>query len=219
MRRAELYVCPIALAVSACMKIYPDPELPDVVVDWADTDCNPDAIVALSLVGVDTPTLRTDVDVACEAWKYTFADVARERFHVDGALWEDGEVVANHIYEVDLRSGVSDTAYLYFGEGGYFSFKVAWTFDLGSSCESVGANAVDIVFSVPEGVAFAYTAPCSTGMLRGFAPDGTYTVRAVATAAGIPVAVSPPTPELTWADYELMDIGTLVLSPCNGECL
>jgi len=217
LRRADLLA---VLALSGCMKIYPDPELPDAVVEWYPEDCNAGAIVALSLVGIDTPATRMDVDVACETGKHTFVDVARERFRVEGAVLEAGEITSTASYDIDLRDGLDDTAYLYFSLGVFDNYKVAWTFDMGATCESLGAESVMIAFAEPgQQDAFGWTASCDFGMYRGVVGEGTYTVRAIAMDSGTPVAVSPPTPAVTITFMNITDLGTLVMSPCAGECM
>src|ERR1051325_8713627 len=75
------------IALGGCMRIYPDPDLPDVEVSWTKDDCAPGTgDVVVSLVGVDTPSYRSDVTVACNTLKTTYNDVARERYRVEGQL-------------------------------------------------------------------------------------------------------------------------------------
>ncbi|MBL0219514.1 MAG: hypothetical protein IPQ07_37305 [Myxococcales bacterium] len=49
-----------ALGLTGCMRIYPDPELPDVTVLWGEQDCRDGTgNVAITLTGVDTPSTAT----------------------------------------------------------------------------------------------------------------------------------------------------------------
>jgi len=200
------------------MKIYPDPELPDVKVEWLDQDCENGSEVAVSLIGVDTPASRIDKVVACTDVTYTFVDVARERFRVEGELRDQaGEVFGNAQQDVDLRNGFDVTAFLYFGS--FDNFRVRWTFDMGASCQSLAADTVLIVFSNLDGqVAWGLELPCDLGVVSTTMPTGTYTVHAEATADSSTVALSPASAPLTIMPKGIADAGTLVLSPCGAMC-
>jgi hypothetical protein len=99
------------------MKIYPDPELPDIDVEWSEPDCDDGAVdVALSLIGVDDPALRQEQTIPCADLNATFADVSRQRHRIEARLLDGQGAELNMAeYEVDLRDGLDETAYLYFG--------------------------------------------------------------------------------------------------------
>ena len=190
------------------MRIYPDPELPDVDVEWLAEDCRAgDEMVYLALDGLDSTT-HIEMTVACTAVKATFEDVKRERFVIRGELRDaNGTTVTENEYEVDLRHGLDQTAYLYFGA--FDTFRVAWTFDMGASCASLGARDVEISFSDQ----FGYQFPCQFAGVSGSAPDGDFTVILRAkTAEGTPVAESQPV-DVTFDSQTLTDLGTLTLYP------
>lgn len=190
------------------MRIYPDPELPDVDVEWLAEDCRAgDEMVYLALDGLDSMT-HVERTVACTAVKATFEDVKRERFHIRGELRDaTGATITENEYEVDLRHGLDQTAYLYFGA--FDTFRVAWIFDMGATCAAVGARDVELSFSDQ----FGYQYPCEFGRLSGSAPDGDFTITLRAKDAdGMPVAESTPV-DVTLDSTKLTDLGTLTLYP------
>src|SRR5699024_7373056 len=97
--------------------------------------------------------------------------------------------------------------------GAYSNFRVAWTFDMGVSCDSLEAG-VSIAFSNPDGTpAFQSAVPCViTPFFGRFAP-GTYTVKLSAFDGAATVATSPESEEFELFDDELTDLGTMTLSP------
>lgn len=218
MRRAELAGCAAVLALASCMRIYPDPELPDVDVEWAERDCSDGAVnVALALIGVDDPALREELTTPCTDMKARFADVPRERHRIEATLLdEQGAVLDQATYEVDLRDGLDETAYLYFGD--LINYRVLWRFDMGASCAALAVDEVLIEFSSQQQLGFGRSEPCDFGMQFGIAPDGVFAVRAIALSNGVPVAASPETPELGFTSDGFTFIGTLVLSPCDADC-
>lgn len=219
MRRAELVTCAAVLALASCMKIYPDPELPDVDVEWSEPDCSDGAVnVALALIGVDDPTLREERTIPCADLKARFADVSRERHRIEATLLDaQGAELDMAEYEVDLRDGLDETAYLYFGD--FDNYRVLWMFDMGASCAALAVDEVVIEFSSQQQPGFSRSGPCEFGMQFGSAPEGVFAVRAIALSDGSPVAASPKTPELAFVPGMFTLIGTLVLSPCSADCL
>lgn len=189
------------------MRIYPDPELPDVSVEWLDQDCrNGDEMVTLTLDGMDSTT-HTELAVPCTDIKTVFKDVKRERFHIAGQLRDaSGQTISEAMYDVDLRDGLDETAFLYFGA--FDDFRVAWTFDSGATCASLGAREVQVTFEDQ----FAFTYPCELGSATGNAPDGDFTVRLRAYDSAGPVAISPPQ-DVTIDSTQLTNLGTFTLSP------
>src|SRR5262249_45758768 len=54
LRRSDLLVL---AGLAGCMRIYPDPELPDLTVEWDEFECmDATADIAITVTGVDTPT-------------------------------------------------------------------------------------------------------------------------------------------------------------------
>ncbi|HUS28810.1 MAG TPA: hypothetical protein VMZ53_09875 [Kofleriaceae bacterium] len=219
MLRASLLV---VVALTGCMRIYPDPELPDVEVEWYEGDCDQPGIgdVSIELTGIDDPTAHHNVTVACGPAKTVIKDVSRQRFKVVGQLlMTSGEVYSAAEYEVDLRNGFDQTAYLYFGS--FDTFRVAWTFDMGATCASVGADGVSVMFSMNDEPFFATDERCELGALTGSAPSGTYSISAIAYNfdSGAVLATSlAPVPDVTIQAGMRVDIGTIVLTPCGSSC-
>lgn len=208
-----------ALALGGCMKIYPDPELPDIEVTWFESDCREGAdVVALSLIGFDDTSFRSDVTVACSDAKKTFADVARERYRFEAELRSaTGEMLSSYNEDLDLRNGLDRELSLYFG--GFENVRVAWTFDMGAMCASLAVDNVMIEFTDASfAEPFAFAAPCELAVLFTSVPDGIYTVVARAVSGGSTVAVSLPSPAVSISFESFTDIGTLVMTPCGSSC-
>jgi hypothetical protein len=200
------------------MKIYPDPELPDIDVMWEQGDCETDGFqIAMSLSSKDNPASPPiDKTVACFDEKYTFVDVPRERLLLDATLLDDTGMVAGKTSgEVDLRNGFDDEAYLYFER--LDNFQAQWDFD-GTSCAELGADTMSLVFSNPAGVAFVIARPCEDGFFAGRVMPGTYTLHGEADTKGAVVATSPETPELTITDENFIVSALLVLTACGAMC-
>ena len=201
------------------MKIYPDPELPDIEAEWYEGDCRAGtADVELVLVGIDDPAFREQLVVPCTDIKATFADVPRERFTLQSALRSTtGAPFAMYEQELDLRNGLDQRAYLYFG--GASNVRVSWTFDMGATCASLGADFVRLDFASPQfPEPLVQTWICEASPYFGSLPDGTYTIVARVIAHETTVAASPPSPEVTVTFDGFTDAGTLVLSPCGSAC-
>lgn len=199
------------------MKIYPDPELPDIEVEWYTEDCGPDTPqVALTLVGVDDGTVEQQV-VACDPLKITLKNVERKRYRVDGSLLlSDGSVVTTSSGEADLRNGINESVFLYFDSAP--SFRVAWAFADGASCASLEADTMQIDFSDPMTGMYSFATSCISGAYVGDPYGGAFTVQLRAVSRGKTVAVSQMTPELQITPPDLTDAGTLTLAPCGAGC-
>jgi hypothetical protein len=219
LRRAELVI--LALALTGCMKIYPDPELPDVTAMWQEQDCRDGSgNVAITLTGVDTDSTTTST-VPCKDLTVTFADIARLRYHVKGALLDlaGNELITSDGEDVDLRNGFDQSVGLYFE--GFSNFRVAWVFDGGGSCASVGAQSVGIVFSLPgEPDIEASQSWCEFPRITGMVIPDTYTahLEAFSGQQRTVVAVSPETAPFVITQNGFTDIGTLTLTPCGAAC-
>ena len=218
MRRAELVI--LALAISGCMKIYPDPELPDITVTWGDQDCRDGSgNVAVTLTGLDADSTTTTT-VRCKDLTVAFPNVARQRFHVAGSLLDltGSELVSSDGGDVDLRNGFDRSTNLYFE--GFSNFRVAWVFDGGASCGSLGATSIGIVFSLPGMPDVdAYQTFCEQHDLSGMIAPETYTAHLQAYAGDqTVVAVSTETAPFVITATGHVDLGTLTLTPCGAAC-
>jgi hypothetical protein len=206
------------LALGGCMKIYPDPELPDVDVAWFESDCRAGGVVVLTLIGVDNTSFRSERTVPCADLKAEFADVARERYRIEAALHsEAGAEVSTYEEELDLRNGLDERADLFFGF--FSSLRVGWTFDMGATCESLDAESMLLQFTgttFPE--PFQTVELCARGLAFPSLPDDTFTVVATAMTRDMAaVAVSPPSAEFTVEGESFVQV-VVVLMPCGDQC-
>ena len=205
------------------MRIYPDPELPDVKVEWfTGSDClaASDHIV-VSLSSGD-PAVEVGAAMApCADAGLRIANVARERYHVAAKL-EDaaGVMLGDYEQDIDLRDGLNERVSAFFGRGFDSLVRGAWTFDMAASCESLSATEVTLLFATAGEPAFAsVTEACSAGIVLQSVPlQGTFVVRARAIAGAVVVAAAPDTAPVTLSRAQLTELGTLVLSPCGSAC-
>ena len=200
------------------MKIYPDPELPDIEATWYDGDCREGTgDVRVEVTGIDDPTDHLEAAAPCIDARLAFPDVARERYHVVGTLLDDaGAPFSAWDAIVDLRNGIGQRVDLYFGGGA--NVRVTWMFDAGASCESLGASTVVGRFTragnpQPYGV----PALCQAGAVFASLPEGPFTVELRALAATGVVAPSVPTPRDVMP-AGLTSVGPLTLTPCDAPC-
>lgn len=220
MRRAELALVLAlgCLCLGGCMKIYPDPELPDVAVSWLEGDCaDGTGNVTISLVGVDDTSEQHTQSVACTDYKLTFKDVSRQRFHILGELYDTaGALYSATESDVDLRNGYDEDAFIYFG--GFSNYRIAWIFDMGATCESLGADGVEVLFYEAGQVAFSMGGPCDLGVLTGSGAPGIYSARVGAFMfEGAILATSMEVPA-TIPSTGRTDLGTVALTPCAPSC-
>jgi hypothetical protein len=102
----------IVTSLSGCMVIYPDPELPDIKLEWSG-ECDAGSEISIGLVNLDEGT-TTRYAAPCTDNKLTLEDVDRKLFRVDGALVQaDGSVSATASGEADLRNGFNKETFLY----------------------------------------------------------------------------------------------------------
>ncbi len=202
------------------MRIYPDPELPDVKVEWGEQDCRDGNFnVAVTLKGIDTESTET-VTVPCADLKMAFVDVARERFHVEGTLLDSTGAVLNTSDggDVDLRNGFNQSTGLYFD--GFSNFRVRWSFEGGATCMSLDVEDVQIQISLPDepDVGF-YQYPCELSQATGSVAPGTYTAVARAYARDQSViGVSAETAPFVVTESGFTDVGTISIAPCGASC-
>jgi hypothetical protein len=201
------------------MKIYPDPELPDIDVEWYDGDCSIDnSSILLALTSVEDPAVHFERTVACSDVKSTFKDVPRHRYKLRGALLDDnGDEFNSYDEELDLRNGIDETAYMYFGGFGS-NFRVAWTFDMGATCASLGADGVQIDFTIAGEIFYAIGTSCEETPYVTSVTNGTYSVIVRAIAGTETLAASAEIPDVTIGFDSLTNLGTVVLTPCGAAC-
>lgn len=209
--------------LAGCMRIYPDPDLPDVRVEWSpELDCRSatDVVVATLNQGDPPAEVRT-LTAPCGDGSVRFVDVPREQFLV-AAVLEDttGAARSNHLEDIDLRDGIGERVFAYFGGGASAFVTGAWTFDMGASCASLRADFVDLAFLGPDGaVVTAAAASCTDARFMQSVPaSGTVTVQAVARSLSRVLAISPPSPPIELGLGLITDFGLLTMSPCGDAC-
>jgi hypothetical protein len=148
-RARALAVATAALALGACMKIYPDPELPDIVVEWSvEEGCSTDVatmrIEAVRDAAPDEPPVVEDV--VCSSGEGRIEDLARERYTVTVVLLDDeGEILGRaEPLDADLRDGTSSREHVWFFLRDEGLVTVAWSFANGETCASLGAMSIQI---------------------------------------------------------------------------
>jgi hypothetical protein len=209
LRRTERGLA-LVVALAGCMRIYPDPELPDLEISWYVEDCEGTEI-ELALTGVDAERRYDARAGACDMDGLSIVDLPRERYRLEGTVVEpDGTRSGSALTDVDLRAGNDDRAYLFLGAG---YLHVGWRFDMGASCSSLGADLVSISFAEDT----MYAVPCSFGSITVFPGPGTYTIRLRALAGDTPVAASDEVPEVV-IRRGYVDLGIVTLTPCAGDC-
>lgn len=202
------------------MKIYPDPELPDIEVEWYDGDCaGLDGSVLLTLTGVDDTAVKQELSVACNGLGATFKDVPRQRYMLDGRLVDAmGEEYSRaQPMDLDLRNGIDETAYMYFG--GFNNFTVGWQFEGGATCASLGVAFVSVDL-VQEGMVVGGSAgQCQQMILFGSGPVGTFDVDVSGFSDnGTVLATSPRIEQVTLGLDAITNLGLVTLAPCGDQC-
>lgn len=196
------------------MKIYPDPELPDIKVEWYDADCQPgsgDVVVALD--GIDDPSEHAEISAPCTDLKIEFPDVARERYRITGTLLDTaGTPLGGEGQVADLRNGIGARVSLYFG-----NIRVAFGFESGVTCESLDAMFAGARFTL-GGQSFIGQSDCSSGAVFTRLQDGMFTVGVYAFDEDFRVVASSETIEVEVAPDRLTNVGPLTLVPCGASC-
>jgi hypothetical protein len=213
----------LALGLGGCMRIYPDPELPDVVVDWfAELNCGDDSErVVVLLSALDSAAEDGMATAPCRDSSVRIDDVARERYHIIVRLEDTaGAVLSDFETDIDLRDGLSErvSTFLQRPRGG--DFLVAWDFDMGASCESLSVAFVLLRASMPGGeLVSSWSLPCEAASFANELPSfGELTLSARAMTANAVVATSPESAPLVSAPGTIVDFGTLTLTPCADAC-
>lgn len=197
------------------MRIYPDPDLPDLTVSWFKENCEEDAgDVVVELVGVDDGS-RLEMTTTCSGPDVMFNDVKRERYRIEATLLDaGGNTLVQAVSDADLRDGIDERVELYFNP--FSSYRVAWAFEPGASCASLGAEAIAIeLLPSKDGPMYA---DCRDTPYFGFARNGTYTMRLRAESGTETVAISAESAPFTLSALEPAELGTLTLSPCAPNC-
>ena len=207
--------------LTGCLRIYPDPELPDVEITWFDGDCMQAmaTTVAVSITGIDDPAQHADATVACADQKVTFADVQRIRFHISATMRDAAghTLGTDDVQDTDLRDGLDKTTDLFFNIFGP-NFSAAWAFEGDTTCTSLAAETVALRFTPTDGTPpLTVDSPCEAQLFYGFAPLGTVTVSARALAAGMVVAESAESGPLVVMENAFTDAGTLTLVATSGS--
>jgi hypothetical protein len=213
----------LAVALGGCMRIYPDPELPDVKVEWfPDGECEAASDrVVVSLTTGDPAAEVATITAPCSDAGVRIVDVARERYQVSARLEDEiGAVLSRYEQDIDLRDGLNERVSLFFNRGFDAIVEASWQFDPGASCASLGATRVELGFGLPgEAPVFAIGDACELGGLaQPIQLQGDFVVTALAIAGDAVVAASPESAPFSLVPGELVELGVLVLSPCGDMC-
>jgi len=208
---------------AGCMRIYPDPELPDVIVEWVN-DCGDDGVTARVDI-VSSDGTKVSRDAACADGKVRVEDLERTSHTITASLLDvDGGLLGRTLpFEVDLRGGYSRRGYLSEFTRDHSFYRVAWTLDGGDTCASLDATWMLIDVRNDE-LANRDGGPCADGgMLDHFAPiePGTYTLQIFALRRGdlAAIAASEPRPNVVIPDRgAVVDLGTIALTRCTRIC-
>lgn len=218
MHRASLVICLVG-----CMKIYPDPELPDVRVDWfADQNCKaPDDIVGVTLRAAASEPVTREASAPCTDSELSLVDVARERYIVALTLYDAvGAPRGNRFGDIDLRDGTSERISVFFGDEVSSFVHADLAFAMGATCASLPAVLLELELGPPgEPPAFTLALPCDEPTITAGVPiTGPTVATARARNGEAVVAVSPTVGPFDVTVNQLTDLGTLVLSPCGASC-
>jgi hypothetical protein len=212
------------LLVASCMRIYPDPDLPDLKVEWQGA-CPPDATIAVELVPLgEQPKGAFAASAPCADQRMVVADVERAKLRVVGVVHDaSGALVTQSFAEIDTRDGNSKRASLFFEDPELGHVALAWTFAVGETCASLAAVNIEVTFLSEE--------MSSRSILLGFCDEGrlsngeaveagVYSVEVLARGrANEPVAYAPAKAGVVVADRgALTDLGTVQLKPCDASC-
>ena len=208
----------LAVALTGCMRIYPDGEMPDLHVYWTESDCRPETPSVRVAVSLRDDTPVAEQTVPCEALQMTFKDVKPARYQVDSSLLlPDGEAFSAWRNELDMRDGFDAEEYVYFGGGGYL--RIGFELADGATCTSIGADLVLLEFEDDLGNPTTTSTACELSPWVGspFGASSTYTVqlRAVDYETITTRAISPVVGPFTVMPPMLTNLGTITLTPCT----
>lgn len=174
------------------MKIYPDPELPDIVVRWSDFDCmEGTGEVRVAVYSFDGFEPILDTTVACTALEVEVEDVARERYRVDATLSLRDDEYPSRGIEVDLRDGVNELVDVYFDT--FSNLRITWTLPSNTTCAAFGTPLVAIDYGVPGEPTFEFSneTPCEFSPYSQYFPPGARRIRGRALSGMSTRAISP----------------------------
>jgi hypothetical protein len=193
-------------------------------VRWEEFSCEPGvADVRIVVSDYDDASVIEETTVPCSTLGYDLEDVARERYFVSAYLLDpSGEVYgAGYPSEVDLRNGISERVDMYFN--GFSNFRIGWMFETGT-CASNGADGVsmEIQFMGSPMFNFGFQDPCAFTPHYGSLPEGPHRIRLRAyhytSDSSATVVAGSPSIDVTVVPEEIVDAGTVVLSPCDADC-
>jgi len=218
----DLRLAVLFAATVGCMRVYPDPELPDVIVEWPDT-CGDDGVtVRIDVVSADGSAISRDA--TCADGSVRVEDLERTSQTITASLLDaSGGVLGRAMpSEVDLRAGHSRRTYLPEFARDHSFYRIAWTFEGGETCASVDATTMLIDLQNGERALWD-GGPCAGGTLGYPVPvePGTYTLQLFARRAGddAAVAASQPRPDVIIPDRGvLVDLGAIALTRCTPLC-
>jgi hypothetical protein len=215
----------LPFVAAGCMRIYPDPELPDVVVEWL-PECGDDGVtVRLEAVGADGAVVSQDV--ACADGKGRVEDLTRAPHRITGVLLDArGDMLGRTLPEaVDLTAGHSVRTYVaYFARDQSFLWT-GWAFSGGDTCESLGVTRIVLDYQSDDlGASGTLEVGwCADEELQFYSSldGGTYTLQAFALRGddGSATAASEPRAGVVIGDRGVVvDLGTFELTRCAGAC-
>ncbi|MEZ4361736.1 MAG: hypothetical protein R3B48_16225 [Kofleriaceae bacterium] len=212
----------LALAAGACMRIYPDPDLPDVKVEWDGSQCPAGATV--NFEAVPRGTLGGGASVAsapCVDGRAILPNVDRAKLEIIGKLVEAGGAVHSYgMSIVDTRDGRGEETYLYFPPSTFGRVRFTWDGSAGATCASTGATDLQIDFESDEvGVIPALERCEDLYPFTMAVPAGTYVLRAYAFAMVGRVAKAGPVANVVVTERgALTDLGAVPFAPCTNDC-
>jgi hypothetical protein len=200
------------------MKIYSDSELPDIELELFVQDCPANTMVSITIDGIDDPSVQRQLDAPCGDTSVTFEDVARQRYKLVGSVVDDAGEERNHAEEeLDLRNGLDEHADLYFPP--FANFRVAWEFEGGATCGSLGVFSVELQFLIDGERQYTHETYCQASRVLGNAPDGVYSVIARGYGSDdAPIVASRILSAVTIDSATIVNLGTFVLAPCGAQC-
>jgi hypothetical protein len=220
-RRLAVLIPGLLAGATGCMRIYPDPELPDVIVEWP-MDCGDDGVtVRLEAVAADGTLISRDA--TCGAGQVRIEDLERARYTINASLLDASGGVLGRSYpsDVDLTKGLSRRTYVYEFVRDRSFYRVAWTFNGGDTCQTLGATTILVSLRNDDSQADGRV-PCDSDIVDYFAPvaAGTYTLQLFAQRDDdAAVAASERRTNVVIPDHGAsVDFGTIALARCTPIC-
>jgi hypothetical protein len=225
---ALLFGLAATLSSGACMRIYADPDLPDVRGEWDASLCEEGTTITLSAsAGPTSLDARADaeldgmvqVSAPCADGRAVLEDVARSELEVQGvARSAAGEMLTVASYRVDTRDGNNKKAFLNFPDPTFGRLRATWTFADGGTCDSNAVALVWLRLTALDKLS-SYFTMCDDDLPIEVL-EGTYQLevfgqtiegQVIRRAAPIEGVVIAPRGALT-------ELGEVRLEPCSGMC-